>query len=95
MREKMFALMQEWESGNESPRSFCSSHSMKEHVFYYWRKKYLKSKSKPEKDFVPVSVIKEEKNDIPMVEIAYPNGTVVRLGNGTSLSMVRSLIGLI
>jgi len=95
MREKMLALMQEWESGNESPRSFCSSHNLKEHVFYYWRKQYLKSKTEPAKGFMPVSVVKEEKCDVPMVEIAYPNGTVVRLGNGTSLSMVRSLIGLV
>lgn len=95
MREKMLALIQEWESGNENPRSFCSRHNIKEHVFYYWRKKYLKSKPQSSKGFVPISVVKEEKSDVPMVEIAYPNGTVVRLGNGTSLSMVRSLIGLI
>ncbi|SMO94960.1 Transposase [Saccharicrinis carchari] len=95
MQEKMFMLMETWESGNLSPRLFCESHDIKEHVFYYWRKKYLKSKTSSTARFVPVSIENNAERDVPTVEIAYPNGTVVRLGNGASLSIVRSLIGLI
>jgi hypothetical protein len=95
MQEKMFALMQEWESGDQSPREFCSAHAIKEHVFYYWRKKYTKSKAPTSEGFIPVAVGTQGTLDVPMVEIAYPNGTVVRLANGASLSMVRSLIGLV
>ena len=95
MQEKMFALMQEWESGNQSPREFCASHGIKEHIFYYWRKKYTKSKAPCGEGFVPVTVGNQNSLDVPMIEIAYPNGTVVRLTNGASMSMVRSLIGLV
>ncbi|WP_301191496.1 IS66 family insertion sequence element accessory protein TnpA [Plebeiibacterium sediminum] len=71
MQEKMFALMQEWESGDQSPREFCSSHIIKEHIFYYWRKKYTKSKAPCEEGFVPLNIGTQGSLDVPMVEIAY------------------------
>lgn len=95
IQEKMFALMELWESSNESPKIFCERQKIKEHIFYYWRKKWHKSKTLPTKGFIPVSIGNEELPSAPMVEIAYPNGTVVRLANGANLSMIRSLIGLL
>lgn len=95
MQEKMFTLMQEWESSNQSPRTFCATHNIKEHIFYYWRKKYAKNKVPSANGFIPVTVGDSNGTDVPLVEITYPNGTVVRLANGASISMVRSLIGLV
>ncbi len=87
--------MQEWETSNQSPKNFCENHAIKEHIFYYWRKKYQQSKNVTSEGFVPISIDEPERLVSSMIEIAYPNGTLVRLGNGTSLSMVRSLIGLL
>lgn len=91
----MFALMQEWEASTESSKVFYEKHNIKEHIFYYWRKKYLKSKNTTSEGFVPVSISEEKESLVPMIEIAYPNGTVVRLGKETSISTIRSLINLL
>lgn len=90
----MFNLIREWENSQESPGVFCSERDIRYHIFHYWRRKYFKQQASSG-DFIPVRIADESQSTQGYIEIAYPNGTRVRLQAGTNLSLIRSLIGLL
>ena len=84
---------------------FCSNHCIAPSTFHYWKKK-LRMKS-GRKDFIPLivkpSLVDQTKGsgctEIPsgkeaLLELVYPNGTILRLKYDLDLTQLRSLIHL-
>lgn len=84
---------------------FCSNHGIAPSTFHYWKKKL--SKKPDRKDFIPL-IVKPSGEGLPkgstgsetaickeaFLEVAYPNGTVLRLKHGFDLGQLRALIHL-
>lgn len=90
-REEMFAIIEQWESSQESREAFCQSHNLPVSTFSYWRTKYAKAKEQPrEPGFVQ---LKPRISD--NLEVIYPNGVRVKVPQGSSLADLRALIQLV
>ena len=84
---------------------FCSNHGIAPSTFHYWKKKL--SKKPGRKDFIPL-IVKPSGEDLPkgsgcseissgketLLELVYPNGTVLRLKQSFDLAQLRALIHL-
>jgi transposase len=70
--------------------AFCQSEGISSHALYYWRHKLDPQSPAPDADqprLLPVRLL-----DAPPVELALPNGSVLRLAPGCDLAFVRSLV---
>src|SRR5262245_56416676 len=68
--------------------AFCQSEGISSHAFYYWKHKlqpHAPEANQPR--LLPVRLLGS-----PSVELALPNGCVLRLGPGCDLDLVRSLV---
>lgn len=103
---KMYSLVEQWQSSNQSKKIFCKAHQLNPTTFHYWVQKYnlLKaeeSTSIQDNSFVTLSVSKppskkgriQESSD-GGIELDYPNGVHVRLNGPISISYLSSLIKL-
>jgi len=84
---------------------FCSNHGIAPSTFHYWKKKL--SKESVSKNFIPL-VVKPSGVDMPegstcseiatrkeaILELVYPNGTLLRLKHDLDLALLRTLIHL-
>mgnify|MGYP006307366755 FL=1 len=84
---------------------FCSNHGIAPSTFHYWKKKL--SNKPGRKDFIPL-IVKPSGEDLPkgsecsetspgketLLELVYPNGTVLRLKQSFDLAQLRALIHL-
>jgi transposase-like protein len=84
---------------------FCSNHGLAPSTFHYWKKKFEKKSGR--KDFIPL-ILKPSRIDLPkgsgcseispgkeaLLELVYPNGTILRLKHDLDLSRLRALIHL-
>lgn len=93
-QEKMFSLIKSCKESGMSNKDFCRQNGIGQAMFYYWQKKLQESKQALPTGFIPVKV-KDEFSFANPIEIAYPNGVKLRLAQGTDLSVVRVLIGLV
>ena len=77
-------VIDEHESSGLSVAEFCEWQEVSTASFYQWRKRLRNSITAETPMFVPVSVVDE--SSVPpvaaMVEIALPNGCVVRVADG-------------
>jgi transposase len=70
--------------------AFCQSEGISSHAFYYWKHKLHLHAPAPDADnprLLPVRLL-----DAAPVELALPNGCVLRLAPGCDLGFVRSLV---
>ncbi len=92
----MFSLIRNYEESNISAREFYRQRNVPEHIFYYWRRKYIEVHSPVEKGFLPVEVsppVLPPVNELHgRVRIQYPNGVQVTLDKSVSISRIKALI---
>jgi len=87
----MFALISQWESGNENRETFCNRHRITVATFSYWRTKYLKEKNQaPTPQFIEL-----QPQVTNTLEIIYPNGVIVKLAQNSPVSDLQTMIQLI
>ena len=77
------ALIQEYEAGGMKQREFCSRNKIKYSTFQFWRARLRKEKLN-QNSFLPVRVVEEKgpAHRFLAVEIHYPDGTILKLGDG-------------
>lgn len=92
----MFSLIRKYEESNISAREFYRQHKVPEHIFYYWRRKYIEVHGPVEKGFLPIEVgprVLPPVNDPSgSVQIHYPNGVLITLDKSVSISRIKALI---
>lgn len=91
-------------------REFCSNQGVAPATFYYWRKKLWNRKGKKDfiplivkssessltqgynrhRDYQPEQIAEEH----ALLELVYPNGTILRVKNDLDLAHLRALIHL-
>lgn len=102
--DKYRELLRLQEDSGLGVREFCSNQDIAPATFYYWRKKF--NREKQPDSFIPL-LIKPNgglepssgpHGQIPgagtSVELAYPNGVVLRLNNGVAISDLKALINM-
>ena len=77
-REQMYALVSKYKSSDQSQLEFCAEHQIKPATFHYWKRKQESSKDEPS-NFLQLEVVAPKENDVDIVVIRFPNGTVVEL----------------
>ena len=107
---KFIALLDRQKESGLSVKDFCSNEGMTESTFYYWRKKLqerphskgfiplvVKSTQsivqKHSKGYEPISSDQPQVDDF-LLELIYPNGTMLRVKKDLDLSHLRTLIHL-
>jgi transposase len=73
-----------------SVAAFCAAEGVSPNSFFYWKRQLLVTPpraSEGEPSFLPIRV-----RAAAPVEVALPNGAVVRITQGCDLALVRSLI---
>lgn len=93
-REKMFALIEQWEQSKQTKVLFCEQHGIVKSNFYYWLKKYSLEQS-VSTGFVPVLVRRSISELNQAIEVHYPSGVSVRVPVGSSITLLKTLIDLI
>jgi hypothetical protein len=92
----MLSLIRKYEESNMSARAFYRQHNLPEHIFYYWRRKYMEVHRPVEKGFLPVEigppVLPPVQGPSGSVQIQYPNGVLVTLDKSVSISRIKALI---
>jgi hypothetical protein len=92
----MFSLIRKYEESNISARAFYLQHKVPEHIFYYWRRKYIEVHRPVEKSFLPLEVslplLPPVKEPIGSIQIQYPNGVQITLDKSVSISRIKALI---
>src|SRR5262245_56426947 len=71
-----------------SVAAFCAKEGVSVNSFFYWKRRFAASPRTPEAEpcFLPIRVTAAP------VDVALPNGAVVRIAPGCDLAFVRSLI---
>jgi len=86
-------------------KEFCSNHGLATATFHYWKKKLIKEPRRNE--FIPM-VVKPSEMDLSkgstcsemntsksaLLELVFPNGTILRVQHELDLSHLRALIHL-
>lgn len=93
-REKMFALVEQWEQSKQTKILFCEQQGIVKSSFYYWLKKYHREQS-VSSGFVPVLVRRSFSELNQAIEVHYPSGVSVRVPAGSSVTLLKTLIDLI
>lgn len=92
----MFSLIRKHLESNISAHEFYHQHNLPEHIFYYWRRKYIKAHHPAEKGFLPLEVsppvLPPANEPIGSVHIQYPNGVQITLDKSVSISRIKALI---
>ena len=98
-------LLQRQKESGLSIRSFCSNEGIPPSTFYNWKKKIRKEEAGQR--FIPLLVHSRESGVYPAmvredaeqtntsIEIAYPNGTTLRIRQSLDLTGLRSLVSLL
>ena len=103
---KMVVLLERQKESGLSVRSFCSNEGIAPSTFYYWQKKLRKDTGSGR--FIPLLVRAAGSASCPAsvhqpvpdmentpLEIAYPNGTTLRIRQTLDLAGLRSLVSLL
>jgi len=92
-REKMFDIIQEWQTQKLSRAEVCRKHNISKSQFFYWLYKFQNTKN-PEEKFIPVEITKTE-NSSARVRILYPNRVTVIVEDAGDLNFIKKLINLV
>ena len=106
-KSKFLDLYRRQQESGLTVKEFCSNEAIAPATFYYWRKK-LKKNSNGSHNFIPLVV--EPSPTFPgqnyanqvsqtgvadaLLELVYPNGTLLRIRKDLDLTQLRSLICL-
>jgi hypothetical protein len=95
-RQSMFKLVEEYLASGQSLLKFSKEHNIPKTTFQTWHKKYLiknksDSKLKPVRKFMPIQISQLQCNPLS-VELYYPNGICLKLGNLTEIGQINQLI---
>jgi len=106
-KTRFFELIRLHGDSGLSVREFCSNEGIAPSTFYYWRKKLHGKNSGRENDFIPLLVKSPgdgisrgstcseiSTNRDSLIELVYPNGTMLRIKNDLDLADLRALIHL-
>jgi hypothetical protein len=71
--EKYFPLIEQYLSSGLSVKQFCEQQNIRQHTFWYWRKKHRQQTQNPSNGFAPLHI--EQPQSEGAVSISYPDGT--------------------
>ncbi|NJO91971.1 MAG: hypothetical protein HC831_25625 [Chloroflexia bacterium] len=97
-QEKMYALVEQWESSGLSKKEFSLKEGVSYDSFLYWAQKYnreinlAKRSSCSREIFVPLQVEYPVNMQEQPVEITYPNGVKLACSPSVSLEQLHRLI---
>ena len=104
---RFFDLIRLQRDSGLSVREFCSNEGIAPSTFYYWLKKLRRQDVGRQNNFIPLLVKSPEEglsrgstypeistSQDTLIELVYPNGTLLRLKNDLNLADLRSLIHL-
>jgi len=95
LQDKMYSLVEQWRKSGERQSLFCKRHDIRVYQFCYWKRKYsVQEMSKAGFGLLQVQPESYSNQVDQKIEIRYPNGTSIYLSSGTSLGLIRNLIGL-
>ena len=89
-RQLWVERLQRFTDSGASVVAFCQQEGISSHAFYYWKNKLLPHDHAPDADrprLLPVRL-----QQAAPVEVALPNGCVLRLAPGCDLDFVRCLV---
>jgi transposase len=89
-RQLWVERMRRFAESGVSVVAFCQAEGISSHAFYYWKHKLDPQSPAPDQGqprLLPVRLL-----DASPVELALPNGSVLRLAPGCDLAFVRSLV---
>jgi len=90
-REKWYALIKEYESGDQHQTDFCRDHQINKHTFAYWLNQYHQSQASPViKGFVSLQGISKSES----ISIRYRSGVELELPGGFPLEGLIKLVQL-
>ena len=90
-RNQMYALIQEYQSGEETQSEFCARVGLKLYSFRYWLNRFVKAQAQSG-GFVRVTGNVLSSQD--KIELRYPNGVRVGLGRHPNAELLAQLIRL-
>lgn len=93
-QSEMFPLMEQWEDSTSTQQAFCSAHNLSLATFSYWRTRYLRRQAEPV-SAPPTGFVELHPECSGELEVIYPNGVRVRVGEKLPLSDLRALIQLV
>jgi transposase-like protein len=88
-QQVMFAMVEEYETGDESLKGLAARHGIPTHQLVYWRRKYLRHAQDTNSGFVRIAA--------PLLAgttLRYPNGVELSLPATASTALLRELICL-
>jgi len=98
-------LIREQQESGLTIKEFCSNHAIANATFYYWKKKL--SKPQVRNEFIPLMVKPSEmeptkgsacsempSGKVVLLELVFPNGTILRVHHDLDLAHLRALIHL-
>jgi len=90
-RQEWFSLIEQCEASDIAVKEFCKTEGINPSNYYYWMKRF---RSK-EPDFAPLKITsKALVNTAHVYELVYPNGVMLRLGQGIGLGELSQLLRL-
>jgi len=92
-QSEMFSLVSGWQESGLSQIDFCQQHDLAPHRFYYWLKKYKQNGTTSiRSSFLQVELETQESGTNNEIQIQYPNGVIVTVGETVHISRLRALI---
>jgi hypothetical protein len=91
----MFALIESCKESGMGKKAFCDQQGLSQAVYYYWQKKYKEATTSVSGGFIPVKCQGIAPTPATGIEIYYPNGVRIHIGDHTELTLVRLLVGLL
>ena len=90
-RQEWFSLIERCESSEITVKEFCKTQGINPSNYYYWMKRFRTK----EPDFAPLEITsKALVSGSSVYELVYPNGVMLRLGQGVGLGELSQLLRL-
>jgi transposase-like protein len=98
-------LIEEQRTSGLTIKEFCSNHGIARATFHYWKKKLSRPQLrnefipliiKPSEETLPRGSVSTEMNTVKaaLLELVFPNGTILRVQHDLDLAHLRALIHL-
>ena len=103
-KERMYPLVEKWESSGQSKTAYCRDHGLNIHTFIYWHQKYKTEHdegSPGTSDFVALELrskavkSKAEIGRTTGIEIVYPNGVRLHLEDLVRADYIMGLVKMV
>lgn len=95
IRRRMTALVRQWETNGEPRRAFARRHGLTVSQFDYWKREVRRAvTTNAAARFAPAQVVEPgtELPDRPSLELVLPGGERVRIREGASVNLVRTVV---